>query len=523
MSIGLKTQKLPPTRCIPHPTSTHTHAHARTHTHTHNMPNFCVCGCDKLVSTKGLIAGKCQGEYKDMTEDEKKARNGMVPKLASAIGNTSKAKSKARADMKSSTAAYNAIPGGGELTEDGIRSALKEKGHNAAAVNGAMNSKASNAEISSALADTKIIKAANNAIPGGGELTEDGIRSALKEKGHNAVAVNAVMYLKARNAKISAALVEKSVSNASNFNPEVYSKHTVFLQHIDDIVKNIINETPVLQKILKNEENWEKASLYIMGLRTSEDKALDRWDLEWYSFAHARHDLSYPIVTEHDGTTLTKNRLEEMGFIAQKINCTFMINGVAAFPTPMKEVNNAVEKLLHSTFSNKLAVGRRLWLVDGQGGVGANRNTLNSMFKDCNLKPRRECQSKEERATWDIEKAKWEVQTNFTFTVGIAYLKDGLPEDVKLQYDRTTNKLCKKSTKRAFGSDDVAGKGGSKDIVEKEVGGDSALGAAAAAATTTTEMGRGTKAARLDVDEGAKTSEKNDDVGAATDVDTMSN
>ena len=54
------------------------------------------------------------------------------------------------------------------------------------------------------------------------------------------------------------------------------------------------------------------------------------------------------------------------------------------------------------------------------------------------------------------------------------------------------------------------------------MGGDSALGAAAAA-TAATEMGRGTKAARLDVNEGAKTSEKNDDVGAATDVETMSN
>ena len=200
------------------------------------------------------------------------------------------------------------------------------------------------------------------------------------------------------NAKKSAALVVSSLSNASKFNPEVYRQHAVFVKHVDEIVMDIIKKTPVLFSIFSDQEGWKKAVLNVMGFRTSEVKALDRWDKEWYSFAHDRGaGNSYPIVTELDGSTLNPKRLVEIGFTAEQINCTYTINGVSAFPTPMKEVCNAVEKGLHTMFSEKLAVGRRLWLVDGQGGVGPSRLTLNNTFTDCNLKPRSDCNSSRRR------------------------------------------------------------------------------------------------------------------------------
>ena len=126
----------------------------------------------------------------------------------------------------------------------------------------------------------------------------------------------------------------------------------------------------------------------------------------------------------------------------------FVIDGVYAFPTLMKEVCNAVEKKLHNLFSPKLPVGQRLWVLDGQGGVGTTRTTLNKMFDKCNLPSKKECKTEEDKASWDSEKAKWEAKTNFEFMLGIVYRKDGLPENVKLQYDEATRMRIKKSKKR---------------------------------------------------------------------------
>ena len=252
------------------------------------------------------------------------------------------------------------------------------------------------------------------------------------------------------HAKTSAARLDASIANAALFDPMLYAEQGGALSDIKGIASNIIQNNPLLLNIYNNEPGYENSTVNIFGYRTSNIPSLNRYEIEWNSCTHDR-SRSYPILTENSNQILTQTRLIELGFKHEPIKCTYKVDGKSVFPTMLKDLCNQVEKELHSTFSPTLSPGRRLWLRDGQGGVGTKRTILNRMFDGCNLQSRKDADNKEE---WDREKAKWEAMTNFEFMLGIMYRKDGLPENVKLQYDPNTNMLNKKSNKRGRGGDD---------------------------------------------------------------------
>ena len=318
-----------------------------------------------------------------------------------------------------------------------MRPALKELGHSDSAINALETIKKSNDKTSG---QRSAVGAAYKGMGGSG-LINDEHTAALVAKGLKPSAINSFNRRVERNAEISAARIEASIACAAKYDPEETAKHKNYLNNISEIAHNIIEANPVLYNIYNRIEGWDNSVVNICAFRTSSDLKLDRQKQEWSSFAHDRTPDTFPIITEHDGTPLSQERLLALGFEHGILKCTFPTDdGGSVLPTLSKHVNNALEKELHDKFA-WLPENRRLWVDAGKGGVGASRTTLNNMFVDCNLPPREEV---EDKKAWDEEKATFEVQTNFTFTVAYVYRKDGLPDEVKFQLDPVTHRRRKK-------------------------------------------------------------------------------
>jgi hypothetical protein len=319
-----------------------------------------------------------------------------------------------------------------------MRRALKELGHSDSAINALESRKKSSDKASG---QRRAVAAAYKGMGGSG-LINDEHTAALVAKGLKPSAINSFNRSVKRNAETSAERIEASMACAALYDPEETAKHMNYLHNIPEIAHNIIEANEVLSNIYNGIEGWDNSVVNICAFRTSSDPKLDRQKQEWNSFAHERGNAdAFPIITEHDGTPLSQERLLALGFEHGILKCTFPTDdGGSVLPTLSKHVNNALEKELHNKFK-WLPENRRLWLDAGKGGVGASRTILNKMFVDCNLPPRETVEDKE---AWDEEKATWEVQTNFTFTVAYVYRKDGLPDEVKFQLDPVTHRRRKK-------------------------------------------------------------------------------
>ena len=394
------------------------------------------------VSSKGLIAGGCTGKYKDKTKAEKRVINDQL-RPDDFYAKKAKANKKSNANISKAGAAAkkiksdSIISGGPPPTDVEMRPALKELGHSDSAINALETIKKSNDKTSG---QRSAVGAAYKGMGGSG-LINDEHTAALVAKGLKPSAINSFNRRVERNAEISAARIEASIACAAKYDPEETAKHMNYLNNIPEIAHNIIEANEVLYNIYNRIEGWDNSVVNICAFRTSSDLKLDRQKQEWSSFAHDRTPDTFPIITEHDGTPLSQERLLALGFEHGILKCTFPTDdGGSVLPTLSKHVNNALEKELHDKFA-WLPENRRLWVDAGKGGVGASRTTLNNMFVDCNLPPREEV---EDKKAWDEEKATFEVQTNFTFTVAYVYRKDGLPDEVKFQLDPVTHRRRKK-------------------------------------------------------------------------------
>jgi len=168
----------------------------------------CKCGCKNRVTYSGQIAGGCPSN-EHLTKVQKREHNN---KFFPVNYNTKQAKSNAKSNANRCQAAADMktiLAGAPEMLEDGLRVALKEKGHSPASINTcwsiAKSTAKSNANKCQAATAAKTILTAS---PG---LTDAVLTAALEELGHSSASINSYKSAAKSSANASAKLNEQIV------------------------------------------------------------------------------------------------------------------------------------------------------------------------------------------------------------------------------------------------------------------------------------------------------------------------